>query len=247
MIKLNTQWTLFVIIVMTSMLITATTLAGLVLAVKKSSSSVKTIHKTSSTAAAPAAHVHIRGVKLLSAHTIPSKIAVGTRFSIGVTVFNNSSAMITFGNGTCTSSSQSPLSITFNGSAMIKSKASAATIPCKAQQVTLKPGERSQITSPSLSAITYVATAPGTTNSTMIFKYGVETATSKSPISDTTSRTYAFDILPSAGPKSTTTTTTTNSQAGASPSIPSTLTPPTPPSAKNAPTGQGPQSIIPLN
>jgi hypothetical protein len=209
MIKLNTQWTLFVIIVMTSMLITATTLAGLVLAVKKSSSSVKTIHKTPSTAAAPAAHVHIRGVKLLSAHTIPSKITVGNRFNIGVTVFNNSSSTITFTNGTCISP-PSPLSVTFNGNSMIESQPSAAGTPCKAQQVTLTPGEHSQI-----SGITYAATAPGTTNATMIFKYGVETATSKSPISDTNSRTYAFNIQQSAVPQPTTTTaTTTNSEPG---------------------------------
>ena len=219
MIKLNTQWTLFVIIVMTSMLITGTTLAGLVLAVKKSGSSVKTIHKTSSTAAAPAAHVHIRGVKLLSAHTIPSKIAVGTRFSIGVTVFNNSSATITFANVTC-ASSPSPLSITFNRNAMIESQASAAATPCKAQQVTLKPGEHSQIKSPNLSTIIYAATAPGTTNATMIFKYGVETATSKSSISDTTSRTYGFDIQQSAGPLSTTTTSTTTTLEPGSLKIP---------------------------
>jgi hypothetical protein len=44
--KLNTEWVLFAIIVMTSMLITATTLAGPVLAVKKSGTSVKTIQKT---------------------------------------------------------------------------------------------------------------------------------------------------------------------------------------------------------
>ena len=219
MIKINTEWALFAIVVMTSMLITATTLAGPVLAVKKSGSSVKTIHKTSNKTTTTAAHNHIRGVKLLSAHTIPSKIAVGTRFSIGVTVFNNSSATITFANGTCTSS-PSPLSITFNRNAMIESQASAAATPCKAQQVTLKPGEHSQIKSPNLSTIIYAATAPGTTNATMIFKYGVETATSKSSISDTTSRTYGFDIQQSAGPLSTTTTSTTTTLEPGSLKIP---------------------------
>ena len=219
MIKINTEWALFAIVVMTSMLITATTLAGPVLAVKKSGSSVKTIHKTSNKTTTTAAHNHIRGVKLLSAHTIPSKIAVDNRFSIGVTVFNNSSATITFANGTCTSS-PSPLSITFNRNAMIESQASAAATPCKAQQVTLKPGEHSQIKSPNLSTIIYAATAPGTTNATMIFKYGVETATSKSSISDTTSRTYGFDIQQSAGPLSTTTTSTTTTLEPGSLKIP---------------------------
>ena len=219
MIKLNKEWALFTIIVMTYMLITGTTLAGPVLAVKKSGSSVKPIHKTSNKTTTTAAHNHIRGVKLLSAHTIPSKIAVGNRFSIGVTVFNNSSATITFANGTCTSS-PSPLSITFNRNAMIESQASAASTPCKAQQVTLKPGEHSQIKSPNLSSIIYAATAPGTTNATMIFKYGVETATSKSPISDTTSRTYGFDIQPSAGRQPTLTTSTTTTPGPGSLKIP---------------------------
>ena len=47
MIKLNAEWALFAIIVMT-MLITAITLAGPTLAVKKSGSSVETTHKISS-------------------------------------------------------------------------------------------------------------------------------------------------------------------------------------------------------
>ncbi len=72
MIKLNKEGALFTIIVMTYIVITGTTLAGPVLAVKKSGSSVKTIHKTSNKTATTAAHNHIRGVKLLSAHTIPS-------------------------------------------------------------------------------------------------------------------------------------------------------------------------------
>jgi hypothetical protein len=219
MIKLNPEWALFAIIVMTSMLITAITLAGPTLAVKKNGGSVKTIHKTSSKTTTTPAHNHIRGVKLLSGHTIPSKIAVGNRFGIGVAVFNNSSATITFANVTCTSS-PSPLSITFNRNAMIQSQASAASTPCKAQQVTLKPGEHSQIKSPNLSSIIYAATAPGTTNATMIFKYGVETATSKSPISDATSRTYGFDIKHSAGRQPTATTSTTTTPGPGSLKIP---------------------------
>jgi len=199
MTKINTEWALFAIIVMTSMLITATTLAGPVLAVKKSGSSVKTIHKTSNKTTTTAAHNHIRGVKLLSVHTIPSKIAVGNRFSIGVTVFNNSSATITFANGTCTSS-PSPLSITFNRNAMIESQASAAATPCKAQQVTLKPGEQSPVLSPNLSGIAYRATASGMTNATMTFKYGVEATTGKSPIGDSISKVLTFNILAS-GPQ----------------------------------------------
>ena len=63
MIKLNAEWALFAIIVMTSMLITAITLAGPTLAVKKSGSSVKTTHKISSKTTTTAVHNHIRGVK----------------------------------------------------------------------------------------------------------------------------------------------------------------------------------------
>jgi hypothetical protein len=60
----------------------------------------------------------------------------------------------------------------------------------------LKPGGQSPILTPNLSGITYRATAPGMTNATMTFKYGALTATSKSPISDSISRVYAFNIQP---------------------------------------------------
>jgi hypothetical protein len=189
MIKLNTEWALFAIIVMTSMLITATTLAGPVLAVKKSGNSVKTIHKTSNKTTTTSTH-HVKGVKVFRIHTIPSKVAFGNTFGLRGIVFNNSTATITFGNGTCTS----PLSITFNKNAMTEPQASTAS--CKAQQVTLKPGGQSHILSPNLSGITYRATAPGMTNATMTFKYGAVTATSKSPITDSISRVYSFNILP---------------------------------------------------
>ena len=53
--------------------------------------------------------------------------------------------------------------------------------------------------SPNLSGITYRANAPGMTNATMTFKYGAVTSTSKSHISDSISRVYAFNIQP-AGP-----------------------------------------------
>jgi hypothetical protein len=73
-------------------------------------------------------------------------------------VFNNSTATITFANGTCTS----PLSITFNKNVMTEPQATATT--CKMQQVTLRPGEQSPILTPNLSGITYRATAPGMTS-----------------------------------------------------------------------------------
>jgi hypothetical protein len=42
----------------------------------------------------------------------------------------------------------------------------------------------------------YKATAPGITNATMTFKYGVETTTSKTPVGDSISRFFAFSIQP---------------------------------------------------
>ena len=184
MANLKTRWALLAIATMTLMLMTASVFAGPVLAVKKSSSSsVKAIHKT------PGKTTTVKGVKVLSVHTAPSKIAVGNTFSLRAIVFNNSTATISFANGTCTS----PLSITFNKNVMTEPK--ATTVSCKAQQVTLKPGEQSPI-SPNLSGITYRATAPGITNASMIFKYGGGPASSKSPTSDSYSRVYTFNIQP---------------------------------------------------
>jgi len=60
----------------------------------------------------------------------------------------------------------------------------------------------SRIQAPNLSGIIYRATAPGMTKATMTFEYGAVTATSKSPISDSISRVYSFNILP-AGSKPT--------------------------------------------
>jgi hypothetical protein len=184
----SAEWPLFGVILIILMLTTASIFASSVLAVKKgSSSSVTTVHKT--TSKATTAH-HLKGVKVFRIHTIPSKVAVGYTFSLRGIVFNNSTATITFGNGTCTS----PLSITFNKNVMTEPQATTAS--CKAQQVTLTPGGQSHIPSPNLSGIIYRATAPGITNATMTFKYGAVTATSKSPISDSISRVYSFNILP---------------------------------------------------
>ena len=220
----HAEWALLSIAMITLMLITASVFTGPVLAVKKSASSVKTIHETpSKTTTTTVAHSHISGVKVLSVHTIPSKVAVGKTFSLGALVFNNSSATITFANGTC---APSPLSITFNKNAVPETRAAAAS--CKAQQATLKPGERSQIITPNLLGITYRATAPGMTNATIIFKYAVEIPTSKSPISDTYSRTYAFEIQPGSQQPATTGTITTSAPTTKPTSEPSPLKLPIP-------------------
>jgi hypothetical protein len=152
------------------------------------------IHKVASSGASTihaAAHYHIKGVKLLSVHTIPSKVAVGNTFSLGGIVTNNSTATIVFAKVTCTTIPGS-LYVTFNRNVMAETKALAT--PCKPQQVILKPGEKSGILIPNISPLAYKATSPGITNATMIFNYGVQTATNKSPISDHISRVYTFNI-----------------------------------------------------
>jgi hypothetical protein len=134
--------------------------------------------------------VHVKGVKVLKVHTVPSKVTSGSTFGLRGIVVNNSTATITFANGTCTS----PLSVTFNKNAISEPKSRTAS--CKTQQVILKPGGQSPILSPNLSGITYKANSPGSTNATLIFKYGVITPGSKSPIGDSISRVYTFNILP---------------------------------------------------
>jgi len=191
MINMKVGCILVAVVTMTLMLTVAPLYAGSALGVKKSTSSVKTPKGTTTTST----H-HVKGVKVFRVHTVPSKVAVGNTFGLRGIVFNNSTTTITFGNGTCTS----PLSITFNKNVM--TEPTATTASCKAQQVTLKPGGQSHILSPNLSGIIYRATAPGMTNATMTFKYGTITAASKSPISDSISRVYSFNILP-AGSKPT--------------------------------------------
>jgi hypothetical protein len=187
MVNLKAALILLGVLMMTLMLTTAPMFAGSVLAVKKSTS------KTSSKTATTSAH-HVKGVKVFRVHTIPSKVAVGNTLSLRGIVFNNSTATITFANGTCSS----PISITFNKNVMTVPQATTAS--CKAQQVTLKPGEQSHILSPNLSGITYRATSPGMTNATMTFKYGAVTPASKSPISDSISRVYPFNIQSAGSP-----------------------------------------------
>ncbi|HET7147145.1 MAG TPA: hypothetical protein VFI73_01485 [Candidatus Nitrosopolaris sp.] len=201
MANLKTRWALLAIATMTLMLMTASVFTGSVLAVKKSSSSsVKAIHKTTTAAQ------DVKGVKVLSVHTAPSKVAVGNTFGLRAIVFNNSTATISFSNGTCTS----PLPITFDKNVITEPK--TTTTSCKAQQVTLKPGEQSPISS----GITYRATAPGVTNASMIFKYRGGPASSKSPTSDSYSRVYTFNIQP-AGSQPTTPHPTTKSTSSSQP------------------------------
>jgi len=114
--NLDAKWSVFAIVAMTLVLLTGATSAGAgpALAVKKSTTTLTAAN-------------HIKGVKLLHVHTYkPSIVAVGSTFSIRAIAFNNSSATITFANGTCAS----PLSIVFNKNVMIEPQPAAAS--CKA-------------------------------------------------------------------------------------------------------------------
>lgn len=205
--------TLMVIIIMTLLIITPM-LTKSILAVKNGSVSISGT-KTS----AKTGFVHVRGVKVLRVHTVPLKVPVDSAFGLRGVVINNSTATITFANGTCAS----PLSVTFNKNAI--SEPNTTTASCKAQQVTLKSGGKSPILVSNLSGITYKATSPGSTNATLIFKYGVITPASKSPIGDSISRVYTFNILPLG------TTSTPPTQAAATHS-------PTPHSTRSTPSSQ---------
>jgi hypothetical protein len=127
----------------------------------------------------------------LRVHTVPSKVAVGTDFGIRGLVVNNSTSMITFTNGTCTP----PLSVTFNKNAISEPQTTPAS--CREQQVTLNPGGHSPILNSPQSGISYRASSTGITNATLTFKYNVKSPTSKTTTSDSISRVYSFNILPS--------------------------------------------------
>ncbi len=190
MVDLKVGLAISAVVIMIIMVIMAPIISEQILAAKKSStkSSSKATTKKKTTT-----H-HVKGVKVFHVHTVPSKVAVGSTFGFKGIVFNNSTATITFSNGTCTA----PLSITFSKNVVTEPQTATGT--CKPQEVTLKPGEQSPILSPNLSGITYRATSPGSTNATMIFKYGAMSTTSKSSISDSITRVYTFNILPGASP-----------------------------------------------
>lgn len=171
-------------------LITTPTLTGSALAAKKSSSS-RTSTSTETSTKTTAAVTHVKGIKVLRVHTVPSKVAVGTDFGIRGIVVNNSTSMITFTNGTCTP----PLSVTFNKNAISEPQTTPAS--CREQQVTLNPGGHSPILNSPQSGITYRASSTGITNATLTFKYNVKSPTSKTTTSDSISRVYSFNILPS--------------------------------------------------
>ncbi len=134
-------------------------------------------------------HNQIKGIKILRIHTAPSTVSVGSTFNIEGIVFNNSTSVITFPNGTC----NSPVSIDFDKNVQMESQGIAlCTTPTK--DVILKPSQSASIASSPNSGIAYRATSQGITNATISFNYRVETANGKSLISDNISRVYTFNI-----------------------------------------------------
>lgn len=191
MLKKFTTLVLISTIIAFILVTTTPTSTGSAIAAKKTSSRETPI-STPTPAKITTAVMHIKGIKVLRVHTVPSKVAVGTIFGIRGVVVNNSTSTITFTNGTCTP----PLTVTFNRNAASEPQTTHAS--CREQQVTLNPGGHSPILNSHLSGIIYSASSPGITNATLTFKYNVQAPTSKTPISDSISRVYSFNILPSA-------------------------------------------------
>jgi hypothetical protein len=198
----SAKWGVLTIISISLVLIGAT-FAAPILAVNKSSS-ISANRELFMTVATTITHNQIKGVKILDVHTLPSTVVVGSTFSIRGNVINNSTATITFPNGTC----NSPVSIDFNKNVVIENQGTASCTTAT-PDVTLKPGEQSSILYPFHSGIAFRATAPGMTNATISFSYGVDIPTVKSSISDNISRLYTFDIQP--------TSQSTNSQSVSKP------------------------------
>jgi len=185
----NAKCGLFFSVIATILVLIGATYAEPISAIKNSISINP--HRVSFTtvAATTTTHNQIKGVKILDVHTLPSTVVVGSTFSIRGTVINNSTATITFPNGTC----NSPLSLDFNKNVIIENQGTASCTGL-ASDVSLKPGGKSSLLYPHLSGIAYKATAPGMTNATISFSYGVETPTGKSTTNDNISRLYSFNI-----------------------------------------------------
>jgi len=178
----SAKWRFFTII-MISLVIIEATFAGPIFALNKSSISPSRSIMTSTDA----------GIKILNVHTLPSTVVVGNTFSIQGTVINNSTAIITFPNGTC----NSPLSIDFNKNVMIQNQA-VALCTTSTPVVALRPGEQSGLLYPypHLSGIVYRAIAPGMTNATITFSYGIQAISGNINIStdNSISRLHTFNI-----------------------------------------------------
>jgi hypothetical protein len=135
-----------------------------------------------------ATHFHIKGVKLLHIRTNPTKVYLGTVFSLNAMALNNSTSTISLANGTCLS----PMFISFNSNVLHENQTSSNK--CKVQPVLLKPGAQIPVFSSNLSKPTFKATSAGVANGTITFKYKVLAPPSKSFINDSISRIFSLKI-----------------------------------------------------
>jgi hypothetical protein len=187
--NLRTKWSFFafvaVIIIVTSA-VTSATSSPTVLALKKGSA--RSGSSTTSDVASSSQN-QIKGLKILQIHTSPSTVIAGSTFNIRAVVVNNSTATITFPNGTC----NSPVSVDFNKN-VITENVGTASCAGSTPEVTLKPGDKSKISSPDLSGVAYKAVTPGSTNATITFNYGVQGTTAVPSASNTITRVYTFTV-----------------------------------------------------
>lgn len=185
MMNLYTKWSFFafvaVIIIVTSA-VTSATSSPTVLALKKLGSSTTSDLNSSS-------QNQIKGLKILQVRTSPSTVIAGNTFNIRAVVVNNSTATITFPNGTC----NSPVSVDFNKN-VITENVGTASCAGSTPTVTLKPGDKTKIASPDLSGVAYKAITPGSTNATITFSYGVPGTTAVPSASNTLTRVYTFTV-----------------------------------------------------
>lgn len=184
MMNLCTKWSFFafvaVSIIVTST-VTSATSSPTVLALKKLGSST--------TSDLNASQNQVKGLKILQVRTSPSTVIAGNTFNIRAVVVNNSTATITFPNGTC----NSPVSVDFNKN-VITENVGTASCAGSTPIVTLKPGDKSKIASPDLSGVAYKAITPGSTNATITFNYGVPGTTAVPSASNTLTRVYTFTV-----------------------------------------------------
>jgi len=192
--NLRIKWSSFAFVAVIIIVISAVTSATsfpTVLALKKLSAG-----SGSSTASdvTSSAQNQIKGLKILQVRTSPSTVLAGGTFNILAIVVNNSTATITFPNGTC----NSPVSVDFNKN-VITENIGTASCTGSNPEVTLKPGDKSKIASPDMSGVAYKAVTPGSTNATITFNYGVSGTTAVPSASNTITRVYTFTVQPSSG------------------------------------------------
>jgi len=192
MMNSSTNWSFLAVVAVTIIItsaFTSTNSSTTVLGIKKLSAGSGS---SATSNVASSAQNQIKGLKILQVKTSPSTVIAGNTFSIRAVVINNSTAAITFTNGTCSS----PVSVDFNKN-VITENVGIASCTGSTPEVTLKPGDKSKIASPDLSGVAYKAVTPGSTNATITFNYGVPGTTAVPSAGNTITRVYTFTVQPS--------------------------------------------------